>query len=56
MRDKKKKPKKVIRIQDLRPLKDAKGGCATGKHISVSDVHRLLNLGRSKSSRNTPSN
>ena len=56
MKDKKKKPKKVIRIQDLRPLKDAKAGCATGKDISVSDIHRLLNLGRSKSSLNTTSN
>jgi len=31
MRDKKKKPqKKILRIQDLRPMKDAKGGYPPG--------------------------
>ena len=30
MRDKKKNPKKVIRIQDLKPKKDAKGGRKAG--------------------------
>ena len=48
VREKKKKPQKVIGIQDLKPKKDVKGG---GKHISVTDIHRLLNIGISKSSR-----
>ena len=46
MREKKKKPQKVIRIQDLKPKKDPKGG---GGHMSVTDVYRLLSIGRSKS-------
>ena len=48
VREKKKNPPKLIRIQDLKPKKDPKGG---GKHISVTDIHRLLNIGISKSSR-----
>ena len=48
VREKKKKPQKVIRIQDLKPKKDPKGG---RKDMSVTDIHRLLNIGISKSSR-----
>jgi hypothetical protein len=46
LKEKKKNRKKVIRIQDLKPKKDAKGG---GKHLSLTDIHRLLNIGVSKS-------
>ena len=40
MQDKKKKTKKQIRIQDLKPRKDAKGGMS--KDSAQDDLNRIL--------------
>ena len=40
MQDKKKKTKKQIRIQDLKPRKDAKGGMSKGS--AQDDLNRIL--------------
>ena len=40
MQDKKKKTKKQIRIQDLKPRKDAKGGMSKG--CAQDDLNRIL--------------
>ena len=40
MQHKRKKPKKQIRIQDLKPRKDAKGGMSKGS--AEDDLNRIL--------------
>jgi hypothetical protein len=39
MEDKKKKTKKQIKVQDMKPSKDAKGGVSTDTH--QQNVHQL---------------